>query len=161
MEIDAVLLLLRGWAFILITFGVALGFAMFKGRQNLINVMMGAYVGLLLYQLFPFKDRLTESLGNTEAEAGALIAVYVIFAGLGTWLFARLMPREYFESTFETMGKKLLLAFGATVLVMTLCQHYLPVSEILNTGTPLPAFLQNTDLAYLWLLLPLIGLFIL
>lgn len=160
MEIDVLLSFLRGWAFVLITFGLALGFAMFKGRQNLINLLAGLYLGLLLYLVFPFQDQVTDSLGDGEAEAGALIAIFVIFSGLGTWLFARLMPREYFESAFETIGKKLLLSAAATVLVLTLSYHYLPVSDLIDLGSPLPSVLLADNLAFLWLLLPLGVLFV-
>lgn len=155
MEIDVLLAFLRGWAFILIALGLALGLAMFKGRQNLVNLMMGAYLGLLLYRLFPYTDRIADSFDDQGAEAGALLALYVVFTGLSTWLFARLMPREYLEGVFETFGKKILLAASATILVMSLCLHFLPVSDLVNMGTPLPAFLLSDNLTFVWLILPL------
>ena len=133
---------------------------MFKGRQALMNVIIGAYLALLLYNLFPAKDKLEEVTGSDKSEAIAFLALFIVFTFLGAWLFARLMPSEFLEGTFETMGKKVLLAFAAMVLILTLTTHYLPVSEVINTGTPLPSMLLTENLAYLWLMAPLAILFL-
>ncbi len=160
MDLDPIVSFLHGWILLLASFAIALGYAMFKGRQNLINLLMGMYLGLLLYHFLPFQDTLTEQVSGSRNQAFVALAIFIILTFLSTWLFTRLMPREYFESTFETMGKKILLAIAAMVLVMTLSQNYLPISDIMNTGTPLPEFLETNNLAYLWLILPLIAMFL-
>ncbi len=160
MDLDAVLSFLHGWAFLLGTFAIALGYAMFKGRQALMNVITGAYIALLLYHLFPAQDKIAEMTGSDQSEAIAFLVLFLVFTFLGAWLFARMMPSEFLEGAFETIGKKILLALAAMILIMTLSIHYLPVNEIISTGTPLPEMLLTEKLAYVWLLVPLVILFI-
>lgn len=160
MDLDAILSFLHGWAFLLGTFGIALGYAMFKGRQALMNIIIGAYLALLLYQLFPAQDKVAEMTGSDKSEAIALLVLFLVFTILAAWLFARLMPSEFLEGAFETIGKKILLALAAMILIMTLSTHYLPISEVVSIGTPLPEMLLTEKLAYLWLMAPLIVLFL-
>lgn len=160
MDLESVLSFLHGWAFLLATFGIALGYAMFKGRQALMNVIIGSYLALLLFHLFPAKDKIAEMAGSDKSEAIALLILFLVFTFLAAWLFARMMPSEFLEGSFETIGKKVLLALAAMILIMTLCTHYLPVNEIISTGTPLPEMLLTEKLAYLWLMVPLVILFI-
>lgn len=160
MELDTVVEFLRAWGLLLGSFGVALAFSMFKGRQNLINVMMGLYLALLLHQLFPFTNTAIEQVNGERGQAMVSVGVFLALAFLGTWLFIRLMPREFLEGPFETMGKKLLLSIAFMILFLTLSWNYLPVGDIINTGTPLPTALQTEKLAFLWLVLPLVAMFI-
>jgi hypothetical protein len=160
MDIDAVLSFLHGWAFLLGAFAIALCYSMFKGRQALMNVITGAYIALLLYHLFPAQDKISEMTGSDKSEAIAFLGLFLVLAFLGTWLFARMMPSEFLEGAFETIGKKILLALAAMILILTLSTHYLPVNEIISTGTPLPDMLLTEKLAYIWLLVPLVVLFL-
>ncbi|OGG86117.1 hypothetical protein A2392_01495 [Candidatus Kaiserbacteria bacterium RIFOXYB1_FULL_46_14] len=161
MDFDVILSILNGWFFLLGAFVLGLALAMAKGRQALINVMMGAYLGLFLYTNFPYLETLTENAAGKSASAAIALVVFVGFTIISALLFSRLMPREYLESAFETIGKKLLLAGLFTVLVLTLSTHFLPVDAVIPTGTPLPEFLLSEKLAFLWLILPLVVLFFL
>lgn len=158
MDFGTIVAVLHGWFFLLIAFFLSLALAMVKGRQNLINLIMGLYVGLLLYTLFPYKELFLNQVDGDKSKALISIGIFTVLSIFGTWLFGRLMPREYLEGTFETFGKKLILAFVAMVLVMTLSHHYLPVDVILNTGTPLPEYLQSENFSFWWLTLPLVAL---
>jgi hypothetical protein len=160
MDVDAIISFLHGWILLLGSFVLALGYSMFKGRQNLINLMMGSYMALLLYHLVPHRDSLLDQLGSDKNQAVAAVAIFIALTFLATWLFVRLMPREFLEGAFETMGKKLLLSIAAMVLVMTLITHYLPVAEVVNIGTPLPEALLSEKFAFLWLVLPLVAMFL-
>lgn len=160
MELDPIISFVQGWAFLLGAFFIALGYGIFRGRQALMNLIVGAYIALLLYQLFPAKAKIEEATGSNKSEAIAFLALFVLLAVFAAWLFARLMPSEFLEGAFESMGKKILLAIAATVLVMTLTVHYLPIGELISTGTPLPTMLLTEKLAYLWLVAPLAILFI-
>ncbi len=160
MEFADVLSFIQGWILLLASFAIALGYAMLKGRQSLINVMMGMYFGLFLHSFFPFTNSLIEQAGSDKSEAIISVAIFVTLSVLGTILFSRLMPREYLEGTFESLGKKILFAFAAMILVMTLFLHYLPVGEIIDIGTPIPESLLTEELAFLWFVLPLAVMFI-
>lgn len=161
MDLGQVLSILHGWFFLLGVFAVGFGLAMFKGRQALINVIMGLYIGLLLYKEFPYLDAVTGKAAGGTAEAAISLVVFLLFTAAGTFLFARLMPREFLESAFETMGAKIILSVLFCILVLALSTHYLPVSSVLETGTPLPAVILSDQLAFLWLVLPLAALFFL
>src|SRR5690606_14776769 len=105
---DPVISFVQGWAFLLGAFFIALGFAMFKGRQALMNIITGAYIALLFYQLFPAKAKIEEMTGSDKSEAIAYLALFLVLTILAAWLFARLMPSEFLEGAFETIGKKIL-----------------------------------------------------
>ena len=159
MDVDAIVSFLHGWILLLATFAIALGYSMFKGRQNLINLIMGSYLALLLLNLAPHLDSMLAKTGGEKQQAIATIGLFLILTFLATWLFTRLMPREFLEGAFESIGKKLLLSVATMILVMTLITHYLPVSDIVNIGTPLPVALLSEKFAFLWLVLPLVVLF--
>ncbi len=161
MDFGVILSILNGWFFLLGAFLLGLVLAMTKGRQTLINLMMGSYLGLFLYTNFPYLDQLTSNVAGPKAEAAISIVAFVGFTLISMLLFSRLMPREYLESAFESIGKKLILAVLFTVLVLTLSLHFLPVETLISTGTPLPAFLLAKNLAFGWLILPLVVLFFL
>ena len=150
---------LQGWLFLMVVFGIGIGYAMFRGRQALVNLMMGMYLALLLLDLLPFKAKMVEQAHGASAEAVITLSLFGALTFICTWLFSRLMPREYLEGAFETLGTKLLLAAAFTVLVMVLGEHFLPLDALIKTGTPLPEFLRAENLSFYWLMLPLAVLF--
>lgn len=161
MELSVILSILQGWLFLLILFGISLLYVLVRGRQHLINLAVGQYIALLFLQLFPYKEMVIEAFPGQEGEAIATLGIFAIFTILSTWLFSRLMPREYLEKTFESIGKKILLALASTIFLMTLATHHLPVGELINIGTPLPPMLLTSELGFLWLVLTLVLLFFL
>ncbi|OGG41859.1 hypothetical protein A2837_01445 [Candidatus Kaiserbacteria bacterium RIFCSPHIGHO2_01_FULL_46_22] len=161
MDLDTILSILNGWFFLLAAFGLGLGLAMAKGRQTLINLIVGAYLGLFLYTNFPYLETLTGNAAGQTAASAISLVVFLGFTIASALLFSHLMPREYLEGAFEAIGKKLLLAGLFTVLVLTLSTHFLPIDAVISTGTPLPEFLLEEKLSFLWLVLPLAALFFL
>jgi hypothetical protein len=89
-----------------------------------------------------------------------MLIVFGIFTIGATILFARLMPREYSEKKFEGFWKKILLALGASVLVMAFSYHALPVTDLITPGTPVQYLFGSEGSFFYWLLLPIIILFI-
>lgn len=153
MEGAAVIAFLKEILFLLVVLGVILTYGMMRGRQSLINLILALYFALLLSLEFPYYDRIADT-------ALIKIAVFGIFTFLSLLVFNRLMPRDY-ESTFEEFGKKLLYAFLATVLVMIFSFNVLPVTEFITPGSPLQTLFGSTEYFFWWLLLPMIGLFLL
>lgn len=161
MELDLIVSVLHGWFFLIVVFLCGLGIAIAKGRQTLINLMMGMYLALFLYANFPYLDLLTSKVAGETAQAAVSLLVFIAFSIFGLLLFSRLMPREYLESAFESIGTKVILSLLFTLLVLTLSTHFLPVSSLIATGTPLPEFFLQEKFAFLWLVLPLFALFFL
>ncbi len=147
--------------YLIIVFGAFTVFAMARGRQSLINLIMGLYLALLISIQFPYYDALLGSTESVRSEALLKIILFAAFTIAATYLFARLMPREYDETAFEGLGKKLIFASMATVLVMAFSFHVLPVTEFIQPGTPIQSLFASADNFFFWLMLPLIGLFFL
>ena len=140
----------------LIAFGVFLSVAIFSGRQALINTIAGLYFALLLTTQFPYYDVILNGLEQPAVIAGAKLVIFVIVAVLMTLMFKRIMPDEYDENKFETFGKKVALALGATILVMIFSFNVLPVTEFLTPGTPIQALFAPQEYFFWWLILPLV-----
>jgi len=57
------------------------------------------------------------------------------------------------------MGKKIIMAFLATVVVMIFSFNVLPVTDLLTPGTPIQSLFAPAEYFFWWLLLPLVVLF--
>ncbi len=158
MDFSYILEILSELAYLLIVFGVMLGYAIFKGRQALINLIFGLYLALLIMLEFPFTDTLFASTEGTMAAAGKLV-LFAAFTILLTWLCHRVMPDEFREKKVESLGKKLVLAAAATILVMIFSFGVLPVTEFLNPGTPIQSLFAPAEFFFYWLIAPMVILF--
>ena len=147
-------------AYFLGVFSIFLVFAIFKGRQSLMNIIVGLYLALLISLKFPNYETLFAGLGSTEAAAGAKLAFFAFISLFTTALSYRIMPEEFREERFESIGKKILLSVGASILVMIFSFHVLPVTEFLAPGTPLQTLFGPEIYFFWWLLVPLVILYI-
>lgn len=145
-------------AYLLIVFGVFIFLAMAKGKQSLINIIMGLYLALLLSLEFPYYDAIS---GGAGTESIAKLILFGVFVFISTWLFNRLMPREFDEGAFEGFGMKFLFAGAATILVMAFSYNVLPVTEFLTPGSPIQAIFAPSEYFFWWLIAPLGLLFLL
>jgi hypothetical protein len=143
-------------AYLLIVFGVFFTVAIFSGRQALINTIAGLYFALLLTTQFPYYDLILNGLEQPAVIAGVKLTIFVIVAILMTLMFKRIMPDEYDENKFESFHKKIILALGATVLVMIFSFNVLPITEFLTPGTPIQSLFAPQEYFFWWLIVPLI-----
>jgi hypothetical protein len=148
-------------AYFLIVLGVLFAFSLFKGRQAIINIIIGLYLALLISVEFPFYDIVLSSLSGAVSIATAKMVVFLAFTILATVLCFRIMPDEFREMKLESFGKKFTLSLCATVLVMVFSFHVLPVTEFLTPGTPIQSLFAPAEYFFWWLILPLVALFIL
>ncbi|MFZ2252714.1 MAG: hypothetical protein WAW13_00905 [Minisyncoccia bacterium] len=151
------LLLLKESLFLVVTFSVFILYAMSKGRYALINVIFALYLALLISIKFPYYAVLTSGVG----ESGAIgkILIFISFFTVGILLFRRHIPGDDYEPAFHGLGKKVLLASMATVLVMIFSFHALPVTEIITPGSPIQSLFAPQENFFWWLILPLVTLF--
>ena len=156
MDTTLILNYLSESAYLLIVFSVFFALAIFKGRQMLINIICGLYLALLITTQFPYYDLILGDLKQAMVIAIAKLVLFIITFILTTMLFKRIMPREYDENKFESFGKKIILALGATVLVMAFSFNILPVTEFLNPGTPVKSLFALQEYFFWWLMLPLV-----
>ena len=160
MDSTTVLHFLSESSFLLVVFFVFFGLAIFKGRQALINHICGLYLALLITIQFPYYDLILKELNQSSVVAGVKLVFFLIIAILCTLLFKRVMPDEYREGKFESFGKKIALAIGATVLVMSFSFNVLPVTEFLTPGSPVQSLFAPQEWFFWWLILPLVILVI-
>lgn len=156
MDTATIISLTQESLFVIVVFMVFLMYAMVRGRQSLINVIMGLYLALLISVEFPYYDRI---FGNGSNQSVLMIGVFLIITLGATILFTRLMPREYDEKTFEGFGKKLLLALMATILVMAYSYHVLPVTDLVDPGSPMQKLFAPEHNFFWWLIAPLAALY--
>jgi hypothetical protein len=161
MDTSALLSVAQESIFAIIVFVLFLVLALAKGRQALINVIMGLYFALLITLKFPYFDTFTSGVESAKGKSIVMIVVFSIFAILATILFGRLMPREWQEKVFESFGKKIAFALAGTVLVMAYSYHALPITEIIDPGSPMQYLFGSEHYFFWWLLLPLVVLFFL
>lgn len=145
--------------FMVIVFVGFLLYAITSGRQSITNVILGLYFALLISLEFPFYEMLLGATSNEKTESILMLIVFGVFTLCATILFARLMPREYQEKKFEAIGKKLLLAIAATILVMAFSYHALPVTDIITPGSPIQYLFGREGTFFYWLIAPIIILF--
>ena len=160
MDWDYVLNFIYEIAYFLGVFGIFIFLAIFKGRQAIINLIVGLYLALLISIEFPGYDKIFGNIEGTSSIAGAKLAFFALITALTTALCYRIMPDEFQENRFESIGKKILLTFGATALVMIFSFHVLPVSEFMIPGTPLQSLFGPEVYFFWWLLVPLVILYI-
>jgi len=146
-------------AYLLTVFGLCFVFAIFQGRQAIINLMIGLYLALLISLEFPNYDVLFNNLTGTFV-ALAKLGLFVIITSLTTLLCYRIMPDEFREEKFESLVRKFILAAGATILIMAFSFHVLPVTDFLTPGTPIQSLFAPEIYFFWWLILPLIVLYI-
>lgn len=135
-------------------------FSLFKGRQAIMNVILGLYLALLIAIQFPNYEYILGGLESNQSVAAARLAFFLVVALLTTALCFRIMPDEFREKRFESIGKKLILTVSATILVMTFSFNVLPVTEFLVPGTPLQTLFAPEVYFFWWLLVPLVALYV-
>lgn len=160
MDTSYVLNFLSEFAYLLVVFGLLLTFSITKGRQAIMNLMIGLYLALLISIEFPGYDRLFSSLETGQSLAAGKLLFFFFITLFTTALCYRIMPDEFREKKFESIGKKLLLTIGATVLIMAFSFQVLPVTEFMMPGTPIQSLFGPEPYFFWWLLLPLVILYV-
>ena len=160
MDTASILGTLQELAYLLGTFGLFIIYATVRGRQAVINLVVGLYFALLISLEFPYYDTLLANAGNPHTVAIGKIIIFAIFTIIATLLVKRIMPDEFKETKFESFHKKILLAIGGTILIMVFSFHVLPVTEFLTPGSPIRSLFAPNDYFFWWLVTPLVLLYI-
>jgi len=160
MDTTYILSIIQELIYILFVFGFFLGYAIFQGRQAIINVITGLYLASLISIEFPYYDIFLTLATTAHGLAIEKLFLFIIFTILATILFARIMPSEFREGKFESIFKKILLASAGTVLIMVFSFHVLPVTEFLTPGTPIQSLFAPAQYFFWWLLVPFVVLYL-
>ena len=158
MDTSALISLLQESLYLIIVLIIFLFFALKKGRQTVTNIILGLYLALLISLEFPFYDQLLRG-DSASTESAVRLIIFAFFAFLSTWLFARILPREYDERAFEGFFRKLLLAAAGTILVMIYSYHVLPITDFITPGSPINYLFGSEQSFFWWLMVPILILF--
>ncbi len=153
-----IIIFIQEFAYLLGVFGVFLLYSIVRGRQHLINLIVSLYFALLISLEFPYYNAIFGASGG-ESPITRII-IFIIFTIISVLLITRLMPREYQEKKFESLGKKLLLSVAGTVLLMAYSFHVLPMTEFVTPGTPIQSLFAPAEYFFWWLFTPLIVLYL-
>lgn len=158
MDTGTLITFIQECLYLIVVFSIFLFFALKKGRQTVTNIILGLYLALLISLEFPFYDLLLKG-SSAGTESIIKLIVFAIFTTLSTWLYIRILPREYDEKAFEGFGKKILLATAGTILVMIFSYHVLPITEFITPGSPINYLFGSEHNFFWWLIAPIIILF--
>lgn len=153
MDTEALLLILKQSLFLVVVFSTFLVYGMMRGRYALINIIFALYLALLISLEFPYY----QTLGSAVVK----IAVFITFVIGGAFLFRRHIPGDDYEAAFQGLGKKIICAALASILVMIFSFHAFPATEIIHPGTPIQSLFASSEYFFWWLILPLVALFFL
>jgi len=145
--------------YFLIVFGAFLLYTLVRGRQAVINLIMGLYFALLISLVFPYYEIFLSAAPTPHSEAIGKLILFSVFTLVATILITRIMPDEFREKKFESFPKKVLLALGGTILVMAFSFHVLPITELLTPGTPIQSLFAAKDYFFWWLIAPFVVLY--
>jgi len=159
MDVGSIISVIQESLYLILVFCAFLGFAMVRGKQSLINLILGLYIALLISFKFPYYDVLLGNIkGHSASDSVVMILLFAVFMFIATYLFEKLMPRDYDEAAFEGFGKKVLFALLASILVMAYSYHALPVTDLITPGSPIQSLFAPEANFFWWLLIPLAGL---
>ena len=161
MDSSALLSFLKECILLIATFSFFLGYGMFRGTQSLINIILGLYLGLLIAIQFPYFDALLGASDDTRGSSVLMIVVFLIFSGIATFFFSRLMPGGEYDTFYSDFIRKIVYALSATIIVMIYSFNILPVTEFITPGSPVSSLFAPAEYFFWWLLVPLISIYFL
>lgn len=159
MEMD-ILTLLRESLVLIVVVLALLMYTMVRGRHALVSVILGLYIALLISLKFPYYDELHALTSSSGSDPVLNIILFALFTLFGTFLFQRLLPDDAYEAPFEQFGRKLLLALLGAGLIMAYSYHVLPITTLIEPGTPASMLFAPEGNFFWWLIIPLLTLFL-
>lgn len=160
MNIQMLLSYAKEFLVLILVFGALLAYAIVRGRRALVALILGLYLALLISLKFPYYETLYNLTGRTGNTVSILtIVIFAIFTGIGALLFERLLWRDYEESAFESISKKVILAVLGAILVMAYSYHVLPITNIFDPGSAISTLFGPPQYFFWLMIIPLLGLF--
>ena len=156
MELATVFDLIRESFFVLLVFTVFLVYVTTRGRQALINLIFGLYLGLFFTQNAPIS--IIRNDGTLESAFVSLVLFVSITVG-ATVVVSRIMPLPFREKKSESLGKKIFLVTAATILVMLYSFHILPIEQLVSIQSPISSIWRQEDAFFWWLVVPFLLLY--
>lgn len=161
MDTATIIGLLQESLFMILVFVGFLIYAMVKGVQGIVNLILALYLALLISLKFPYYSHVLSESGDTATDAVIMIIIFAVFTIFAALLFGRVMTTDFEEAAFQSFHKKIIFSLLATILVMAYSYHALPVTDIITPGSPIQSLFGPEKNFFWWLIAPLIGVFFL
>jgi hypothetical protein len=158
---DAVLNLSVDIIAALVIFAVLFLFGLQSGKRRLVALILSFYLALPLFVAFPYTERVIDAAGiEKTGSVAALVylALAVVIYGL---LLGRLTTVEPAMSKARKWLEIGILSAITVPFLFALGFHSIPVSSEYAFSSQVTGIFEPVALFFWWLLLPLVGLFLL
>ncbi|MBL1434426.1 hypothetical protein COB87_002585 [Candidatus Wolfebacteria bacterium] len=143
---------------IIILVGLMLFFMFRSGRRGVVALTMAVYIGISLYELFPFKEMVLEAAADSPMANLALMAIMLI--ALTTFPYI-VLKRVVVTDFLGRLGIVFLLivSFLLTATLLASAYHILPIREFYAFTPALDALFAPKEFFFWWFISPLVALF--
>ncbi|XKT74270.1 MAG: hypothetical protein ACJKTH_02865 [Patescibacteria group bacterium UBA2163] len=138
------------FAFIVVAAAIA-AFAFYFGRNRIVPLTAALYAAIPLYMQFPYMEYITTPLLHIALYLGITALALVAFSNLASFVAE------------GSIGFIKLVTLSASVagLLLAVSIHVLPVEDIYTFSAATRALFAPGEAFFLWLVLPLAGIFVL
>jgi len=143
---------------IIILIGLMLFFMLRSGRRGVVSLTVATYVGLTLYNLFPFRDTILEATAGAPLASLSLMIVMLIgFTVIPYIILSRVVVTDF-------LGRSgiiflLMISFLLTAMLLASAYHILPIREFYAFTPVLDALFAPKEFFFWWFVSPLFALF--
>lgn len=144
---------------VLILFAVVLAFAFRSGRRGIIALTFSTYIGITLYNIFPYKEMILGWTTQPLTSLILLVAMVLIFIAVPYLILKRIIVTE-----FLGRGKlffSAVLSFLITTTLLASAYHLLPVREYYVFTPALDRLFMPEEFLFWWLIAPIVALWLL
>ncbi|MAZ56680.1 hypothetical protein CL653_02730 [bacterium] len=152
--------LLQESIFVIAVFFGFLFYSLIRGRNYLVNLIIGLYFALLISLEFPYYDAILGAAHSDQSRAILMILVFGAFTIGSTALLGRFLHQGEYDRGVTGIHRKVIYSVAATVLVMAYSFHAIPVTELIDPG-PVQALFASESSFFFWLFIPILILFFL
>lgn len=139
-------------------FVVVAGLTLWLGKNGGIALIVGLYIGLLLYINFPYASTFLFWKGTPLGELYSYALMFAAFTGAGFLIARRFVLAQGAYNTTSGLPEALVLALGITAFLLALSYHVIPIDPFYNFAPNIDRFFTSSTLFFWWLLAPLASL---
>lgn len=144
---------------VIILVGLMLFFMFRSGRRGVVSLTMAIYIGVTLYNLFPFKDVVLTAIAGLPIAGLALTGVMLIsFTAIPYIVLRRVVVTDF-------LGRLgilflLIMSFLLTAMLLASAYHILPVRDFYAFTPVVDALFAPKEFFFWWFISPLLALFL-
>lgn len=143
---------------IIILLGLMLFFMLRSGRRGVVSFTIAIYVGLVLYNLFPFRDTvLLAAQGQPLISIGLMLLMLVSFTAFPYIILNRVVVTDFLGRTGILF--LLIISFLLSAMLLASAYHVLPIREFYAFTPALDIFFAPKEFFFWWFISPLVALF--